>query len=419
MKEVKLDTFQTEWSDTLHTLKQMNAAYAEFQYFLHLAEKQSDKESIRQLHPKVILLGYSFPDEIIRAMNVAPCYLLGGSFSSAVLAESLVPRDTDSAIKCILGMLTDEELHLADDAVILLPLTGDSMRKLPDMMGTTMKVVPFEVPCDRESPLQRQRFQEEVLRVTFEVEKHLKRPLSKKALLEQCRISEHAARIWTQFHAICNLSAVAVSGSAKLLIANSYHWCEDKAEWAEHLEQLNEEILSHQKSVGLEMPHHHVMLLGSPIYAPNYKVPFLVEEMGLELYSIIHPDISHLTSASPCIGNRNAVIRELAERYLDADMSPAFIHNQMLSDSVEKALEQGNIHGIIVHILKGQIEYDFELNRLEKWIAQYQIPIFRLETDYNYQDVEQLRIRLEAFAEMLRHRSVLKQSEVSDVKKAI
>jgi hypothetical protein len=35
------------------------------------------------------------------------------------------------------------------------------------------------------------------------------------------------------------------------------------------------------------------------------------------------------------------------------------------------------------------------------------IPVFRLETDYQYQDVEQLRIRLEAFAEMLGQRMIV------------
>jgi hypothetical protein len=35
------------------------------------------------------------------------------------------------------------------------------------------------------------------------------------------------------------------------------------------------------------------------------------------------------------------------------------------------------------------------------------IPVFRLETDYQYQDVEQLRIRLEAFAEMLGQRMLV------------
>ena len=41
------------------------------------------------------------------------------------------------------------------------------------------------------------------------------------------------------------------------------------------------------------------------------------------------------------------------------------------------------------------------LERLERLFDSYGIPVFRLETDYQYQDVEQLRIRMEAFSEML------------------
>jgi benzoyl-CoA reductase/2-hydroxyglutaryl-CoA dehydratase subunit BcrC/BadD/HgdB len=59
-------------------------------------------------------------------------------------------------------------------------------------------------------------------------------------------------------------------------------------------------------------------------------------------------------------------------------------------------------------VLKGQIEYDFELERLESQCEQRNIPVFRLETDYNQQDVEQLRIRMEAFSEMLRQRQYQK-----------
>ena len=63
------------------------------------------------------------------------------------------------------------------------------------------------------------------------------------------------------------------------------------------------------------------------------------------------------------------------------------------------------IDGIVYHVLKGQIEYDFELPRVEEIAAEYGVPVFRLETDYQQQDVEQLRIRMEAFSEMLRQRN--------------
>ena len=54
------------------------------------------------------------------------------------------------------------------------------------------------------------------------------------------------------------------------------------------------------------------------------------------------------------------------------------------------------------HVLKGCISYDFEVLRLEKELKQQGIPMLRVETDYNPEDVEQLRTRIEAFIEMLK-----------------
>ena len=59
------------------------------------------------------------------------------------------------------------------------------------------------------------------------------------------------------------------------------------------------------------------------------------------------------------------------------------------------------MEGVVFHVLKGQIGQDFELAYYEELFEQTGIPVFRLETDYQYQDVEQLRIRIEAFTEML------------------
>jgi benzoyl-CoA reductase/2-hydroxyglutaryl-CoA dehydratase subunit BcrC/BadD/HgdB len=74
---------------------------------------------------------------------------------------------------------------------------------------------------------------------------------------------------------------------------------------------------------------------------------------------------------------------------------------------MEYLLSNMRVEGIVCHILKGQIEYDFLLGRLEPLFERYDIPVFRLETDYQYQDIEQLRIRLEAFAEMLGQRMLV------------
>lgn len=87
--------------------------------------------------------------------------------------------------------------------------------------------------------------------------------------------------------------------------------------------------------------------------------------------------------------------------FFTSDASPAYVKNDSLYEQIVKLISEKGIDGIVYHVLKGQIEYDFELGRFEKIFEGMDIPVFRLETDYNYQDVEQLRIRLEAFSEVL------------------
>ena len=140
-----------------------------------------------------------------------------------------------------------------------------------------------------------------------------------------------------------------------------------------------------------------------PIYFPNYKIPFLIEDAGLSIRSFM--DLStirqeELMSAKSLRTTAQAV-HALAVSSLAHDASAAYTCNDALRAAIYREIRSGQIDGIIFHILKGQIEYDFEMTRMEEMFEYYDIPVFRLETDYQDHDIEQLRIRLEAFREML------------------
>lgn len=90
--------------------------------------------------------------------------------------------------------------------------------------------------------------------------------------------------------------------------------------------------------------------------------------------------------------------------FYQTDGSDAYPKNETLFSHVTETVISKPIDGVVYQVLKGQIGHDFELERYEAFFAARNIPVFRLETDYNYQDVEQLRIRLEAFREMLEQR---------------
>ena len=112
-------------------------------------------------------------------------------------------------------------------------------------------------------------------------------------------------------------------------------------------------------------------------------------------------------------GSRDRLIETISAQWLKYDSSPSYIRNDNLYNNILAAVQRGDIEGAVCHILKGQIEYDFELERIESMLSEYGIPVFRLETDYQYQDVEQLRIRMEAFSEMLLQNRVRRVKRVS------
>ena len=100
----------------------------------------------------------------------------------------------------------------------------------------------------------------------------------------------------------------------------------------------------------------------------------------------------------------NSLLNEIATVHLNRIASGARVYNTGLYAYILTLIKQLKPDGIVCHILKGQIEYDFELPHIEKAAESRNIPVFRLETDYQYQDMEQLRIRMEAFGEMLTQR---------------
>lgn len=391
------NAYELEWDKTLQSIADKNKSLHELEYFLNIARTYVENCSKQQRKPRAILIGNSFPEEIIRAMGIDYCYANGGSFENTLADNVNLPKDADDTTRSIVGALKNN-LNLQKDDVVLVPLCNDSMKKLHSRIGNLATVICYEVPSDKEDQLQIRRFAGEVDRVTSELKKHFKRKLSAKSLKGQCYISRKAAKAFIELESLYKKGVICLSASAFVFVANSYHLCTDKQQWALHLELLVKE-LSDKGDLDVNK-YPEIMLFGSPIYVPDYKVLFVIEEMKLRLATLVHPDILHIKIAD-IVEDKAVSVKYLAKIYLESDISPAFINNSTMTELVINALKEGNIKGVIAHILKGQIEYDYELKSIDKLVAEYKIPLNRIETVYNYQDIEQLRLRLEAFSEML------------------
>ena len=105
----------------------------------------------------------------------------------------------------------------------------------------------------------------------------------------------------------------------------------------------------------------------------------------------------------------DGLIRALAVRAIRPCTCPTFADNKQRIYRIRQMIIDHRIEGVIYHVLRGCLVYDFEYRKTEEELDKLGIPVIRLETDYNEEDIEQLRIRIEAFIEMIKLRKVMEK----------
>lgn len=370
--------------------------FSEIKYFLQCIVKNFLVSASENLDRRIVIMGSGLPEEIIYACREKPCWVLGGSSQMAALADYAVPRDTDPVSRSSLGFLLREK----EDSLIIIPLVNDSSRKLAYILENEGKrVLTLSVPPVKSDAGFRE-YERQINRCIRGLCRHTKRVVTRKALGAACLDVSYAYGQLADFEKLADEREDVVSGLCRMLVFFSYYCAEDIAEWGRRLSALNARIRKTTEGKAAS-GRARVLLAGSPVYFPNYKIPFLAQETGFQIVGCADYTALKLLSGSSHSGESSLSFKNMLREKYDADCSPAYPNNDAYFDAVRRMILQKKPDGIIYHVLKGQIEYDFELNRLEEVFSEYDIPFIRLETDYNPQDIEQLRLRMEAFSEIL------------------
>lgn len=406
LQEKDVSTYEAEYRNVIERLIQEMPPFKEAAQLLELVQAHFSYTVRRAQRPEVIVLGSGFPEELIYAFGIAPYWVLGGSLQTGAWAGDAAPRDADPVSRSILGLSLGLD-NLTRDALVLLPIVSDSTRKLAYLLRREgMKVHTIDIPPEKnESSLS--KYERQIELCIEALSRHTGKRLTRRALRGAAGLVAQAHDEIRRFLRLAEKHPALLSDSWRMLVCFSYYCTDHLAQWSELLGRLNDKIeANHTCKPG--RTNGNILLMGSPIYFPNYKIPFLLQDVGLHVAAHIDYTMQRAKTAPTIEETENITISELAKRFYQADCSGSYAKNEMLQAAASELFDSREIDGVVYCVLKGQIEYDFELEHIESLCEQRNIPVFRLETDYNQQDVEQLRIRMEAFSEMLRQRQYQK-----------
>lgn len=338
--------------------------------------------------PSIAVLGTGIPELYIRAAGAKPLFLLGGNYFTDQYAEQVFPQISDPVLKSASSILFSGQLvRMRDIIAMAVPVSSADTRKaLPYLKNLGHPVIVMEEELFLNSKAT-PRFQSSQMDFVMELQKLTHRPVTAKG------IRTAAKQITSAHDALRCLRAMDIPEIAKDFIKQTYYLAPDIQEWTDRVNGLAEKNLK-----PMSENQSRLLLIGSPIFFPNYKIPSVLHNVSIRDYEnrcgVPDPeDYTELLKHDP--SSLNSIFRELHE-----------IHYSSAKNDIARALCSDtsflqNAGGVIYHLLKGQLMYAYEAERIEKAAIRAGIPFVCIETDYTNADTEQIRIRLEAFSELL------------------
>ncbi|MCC8060792.1 MAG: 2-hydroxyacyl-CoA dehydratase family protein [Clostridiales bacterium] len=355
------------------------------------------------------------PPELVEAAGAAPVRLCSGSYTAYSIGDGLAPRDACPLVKAVLGM---EEMAISplyrDCALFVIPATCDCKKKLAGLLEERRPTAILPVPSSKERDADTEQFLQELYRLVPVLEQHTGGCVTAKTLADSINRRGYAQYEMARFLTFRRNVPYLLYGTQAMAVMNALSYM-PALEWARCLHGLNEELAARLagRQFAAKGNRPRILVTGSPITFPNIKIPLLIEEMG-----------GMLVADETCMGERSlydplvitdrsldGMMRALANRYIRPCTCPSFVENCQRIFRIRQMVKDYQVQGIICHILRGCLVYDYEYQMLEEELEKLRIPVIRVESDYNEEDVEQLRIRIEAFIEMLKLREFARKKE--------
>ena len=353
------------------------------------------------------------PNELIYAAGAEPVRLCSGSYTAFFIGDDLFPRDSCPLVKAVAGFQEMKQMPVYQDCdLMVVPVTCDCKKKIIEMLGKTHETLAMHVPAVRDDEAIDQ-YTRELYRLAEALQQVTGQEITWDRLAEGMAVMGRFRYELSRFALIRKRAPYLIYGTHVLAAMNAAAYMPANV-WAERMHWLNRELEAKlrkkQRVSSKDIPR--ILITGSPIIFPNVKIPLLIEEMG----GIVAAD-------ETCMGERgmsdpavivddsfDGMMRALANQAIRPCSCPTFADNQERIYRIRQMIADYQIQGVIYHVLRGCLVYDFEYKLLENDLGTMGIPVIRLESDYNEEDVEQLRIRIEAFIELIKLQKQNRQS---------
>jgi benzoyl-CoA reductase/2-hydroxyglutaryl-CoA dehydratase subunit BcrC/BadD/HgdB len=341
------------------------------------------------------------PAELIVAAGAVPVSLCGTSQNPIPAAEKVLPRALCPLIKSSYGFaITDTcpYFHFAD--LLLAETTCDGKKKMYELLGELKPLHLMQLP-QVANPAALDYWVDELKLLIARLEREFEVTITEEKLRDAVRLLNAERRSLQALQDVLKLRPAPISGMDLLTVLHNRGFSVDKREAAELLDRLSAELL--ELSAAGVSPFNaaapRILLTGVPVGLGSEKVVRIIEECG---GSVVCFESCGGYKKVAQVSEEGDPLRAIAEKYLNIPcscMSP----NQGRFDLVSRLVGEFQADGVVDLTWQGCHTYNIESFSLKRHLqgGLKPVPFLQIETDYSESDSEQLKVRIEAFLEMI------------------
>lgn len=337
------------------------------------------------------------PVEIALAAGGTAVTLCGTRNDPIPAAEKTLPRNLCPLIKSSFGFAIEDSCPYFKAAdLIVADSTCDGKKKMFEQMAKMKPLHLMYLPHNQELSVTAPFWEGEVVRFKERVEQECGIEITDDMLKEAIQLTNREATALKGLMDLNQQSPAPISGMKMLEIVFKAGFFTSKEEAVELLEAIVEEVGNAPVKEAKQGPR--VIISGVPMGLGSHKVCQLIEDAGGVVVAFENCTGYKKTMM---VDTDKAPITAMAEKYLATPcsiMSPNPGRIQLLNTMIDDF----RADAVVDLTWQACHTYNVEAETIRNFVQNdKKLPYLHIETDYSDADTEQLRVRIEAFLEMM------------------
>lgn len=341
------------------------------------------------------------PKEVIYAAGAYPVSLCATNDETIPAAEKHLPKNLCPLIKASYGFaITDKCPYMYFSDLVVGETTCDGKKKMYELLGEIKDTHIMNLPHTK-NDLALEFWKKEIEILIKKLEEKFGVEITEEKLRESIKLCNEERKILKEFYSLGKLVPPPIAGYDIYKVLDGANFTFDKKEQNEKvksmIEELKETYRKNECKISKTAPR--ILVTGCPIGGVYEKIVKPLEELGAVV--VAFENCSGVKNLEELVREDIDPIDALAQKYLNIPcsiMSP----NKGREELLDELIEEYKVDGVVEIVLQSCHTYAVETYKIRRLVSKNkELPYIALETDYSKSDFGQIKIRMEAFLELI------------------